>query len=145
MAIKGNSQHSNYAYRAGLGFIKEATFAATFPDGVVSGRFVALDADGYVVPSNGSKKSWMVVTDINNKRQTLSYMAYEKVVTFFGAYQVETDQYESAAAFTPGCPLKVSANGKLTPWVTGTDTNTELIVGYCVGIPAGGFITFQSK
>lgn len=37
--------------------------------------------------------------------------------------------YASNAAF--GDPLKAAANGQVTKWVSGTDTDVNTIVGYC--------------
>lgn len=46
--------------------------------------------------------------------------------------------YASNAAF--GDPLKAAANGQVTKWVSGTDTDRGLIVGYCpvvAGVTSG--------
>lgn len=41
-----------------------------------------------------------------------------------------------ASAANPGDPLKAAADGQVTKWVTGTDTDTRLIVAICTATAA---------
>lgn len=146
--IKAMPQYTQYAYRMPLAKVNPTTFSTTFPNGVVSGMWLTVDANGYAVPSNGSApKSFMGVNDHNDKRNTISYFDFEALTVLAGSYVVDTDQYETSVTYVPMAPLKISANGKLTLWVSGTDTDTAKIVGHCLRVPASSAdtLTFASK
>ena len=145
--IKAMPQYTQYAYRMPLAKVNPATYATTFPNGIVSGTWLTIDANGYAVPATGTAtKAYMGVNDHNATRNTVSYFDQEALTVLAGAYVVDTDQYETGVTYVPMAPLKVSANGKLTLWVSGTDTDVTQIVGYCHRVPASATdtMTFAS-
>jgi hypothetical protein len=112
------------------------------------GQWLALDSDGNAVISAGAAntKSYITlsskygtvggginapITDAPAGRDTVTPSGMVSVL--IGPFKLVTDQYETGS-YTVGAALKVSANGKVEPWVAASDSE-QLIVGYCYKAP----------
>jgi len=141
--IKASGRFFNNAHR--LSFPAAAALT-TFYDG----QWLALNSSGEAILSTGAAnvKSYMTlssrygvvgggigapITEAPAGRDTVTSTGMVSVL--IGTFAVETDQWETGT-YNLGAALKVSANGKLMPWVNGTD-NAALIVGYVTKAPAG--------
>jgi len=93
-------------------FLEDTTVIA-----LKKGIFVALDADGFVVPATNTSKVVLGVMYADACGDIANVAAYAsgKVAVAHGFGIATTDQVETGVLTgTPGAPLYVSANGKLT-------------------------------
>jgi len=146
--IKANARFFNNAHR--LSF----KLASSVTGDVKDGQFLTLNTSGEAVISTGAANAFSMMTissrygtfdadvgaPITNAPAGRDTITSTGMVTcLIGPYNLITDQYETGT-YVNGIALKVSANGKVMPWVSGTDS-PQLIVGYCSKIPTGSDLT----
>lgn len=133
--IRFENRFDEYAYR-----IANRAAAASVTN-LQDGQWVTLANDGRVEISNGTKKSFLVLTSRRNGRDNLSIT--DQVSYLHGAFELSVDQFDVNGAYAAMTPLKVNSTGVLTPWVTGTD-NPRFIEAYALGAPVEGFLRIVS-
>lgn len=141
----GGNRFDEYAYRL-------ATRQIADPDAYLEeGSWISLDANGKVVAADGTKLSFLCLTSNRTGRDNLTPQAvWPKVSYLFGAFELTVQNsdkgntaFDASKTFAVLTPLKVAkdattAQGVLTPWVVGTDTDYSKIVGYSLGAVEDG-------
>jgi len=141
--IKFDSRYFNNAYRVSDG--KLASTVTTLYDGQ---WLMRNDSDEFVIHTGTTaKKGYMTISSkygnpVNNIGTPITQgpngrdnvTSTGKVSVLVGPYRLATDQYETGT-YHAGDPLKISENGKLTPFVVGTDKEYD-IVGHVYKAPA---------
>ena len=137
--IKFENRFDAYAYREATKVLSSGIIASGFEEG----QWITLDADGQIVLSDGSKKSFIVTTSKREGRDLVSTNAVQKGTFLLGAYEITVQNnpnsatdtaFDSTATYAVMGPLKVTTGGILTSWVSGTDT-VDKIAAY-VAAPA---------
>lgn len=153
--IKNVNRYDAYAYR-----IASRPFAP-LAGNIHEGSWITLNDDGQIVQSTGAKKSFLLLTSKRPGRDNVSPQQFPRGSYLLGAFEITVvndadadtafDSTETYAAMTP---LKVNADGILTPWVAPTiatgsitaagDIGVE-IAAYALGAPVDNELRICSK
>ncbi len=140
--IKFEGRFDEYAYR-----IATRKLSSTVTE-LTEGQWITLDSNGEVVISDGSKKSFMVISSKREGRDNITGNG-GRATYLMGHFEVTTDQFDGAGSYDYMTPLVVDANGLLTPATTMTANTTtgaikgntpDQIVAYALGAPVDGFL-----
>ena len=104
---------------------------------------LGVDASGNVIypPVSGASlpAGWPGDGNLTTQDQLLDQSILGYTIPVYNHVDINVT-YAANASF--GTPLKLAANGTVTPWVPGTDTDVALIVGKCT---APGGVTVASN
>lgn len=135
--IKFQGKYEEYSYRVSNLEIDPSVVS------LIEGQWVT-KTNGKVTIADGTKKSFLCITSMRTGRDQLSGKAEKLVAFLHGAFfDIQVDQFDATKTYVEFTPLKVVANGQLSPWISGTDS-AALLVAYSTGAPVNGFLSICS-
>ena len=136
--IKFENRYDSYAYRMASGDVDSSVTA------LEEGQWVTYNSSGKLVISDGTKRSFICTASKRDGRDLISGTPVKKAAFLHGVFCLSVSNFDATKTYTEMCPLKVTTDGILTLWVSGTDS-AELIVANAVGAPTDGFLRILSK
>ena len=129
--IRLSARFDQYAYSVPVKVAPEL-----LENGFEEGQWVTPGENGYVLATDAKKKAFMLISSKRPGRDQFSGKVGAPAQIYVGPFALETDQVKDDDTFTPGAPLYVGADGKLT--VTGGEG--ALVAAYVAGVYTNGFL-----
>lgn len=135
--IRKENRYDGFAYAVAH---REVDSSVTALD---EGQWITIQG-GKVVISDGSQKSFICTSSRRDGRDFIKGVPVKKAAYLLGAFELSVSNFDPAGTYGDMTPLVVMAGGILTPFISGTHEDRQ-IVAYSLNAPVNGYLRICSN